>query len=170
MKKQKLVMLVCYLTLLMASITIGQTTEHVEATQKSTYSFMDVVTSQGWLGFLIWAMIFLFGLAAIPLGIASIAQATTLRSRQYPFITKLLIKAIILIFILGLIGVAQGVINIFATLSKDTPDVTSLALSMSHALWSMFASITACISYIFFLLISILIIHFKFKNIPKTNP
>jgi len=170
MKEQKLILTVSCITLGIVSTAIGQETELGEATSKQVVSFMDVVTSHGLMGLLNWAGIFLFSLAAFPLGIASVAQSTTRSIRQYPLSTKLLIMATIGVFILGLIGVAQGVICLYTNAANDTPDVKSLALSMSFALFSMAAAIVACLIDSIFLLISVIILHSKFRNMPKTHP
>jgi hypothetical protein len=170
MKEQKLVLAVSCITLGIVSIAIGQETVPVKASPKPVTSFLEVVTSHGLMGLLNWTGIFLFSLAAIPLGIVSVVQSTTRSIRQYPLSTKLLIMATIGVFILGLFGVAQGVICLYTEAANDTPDVESLALSMSFALFSMAAALVACLIDLLFLLISVIILHSKFRNMPKVHP
>lgn len=127
-------------------------------------TFFTVMLSSGLIGLLNWAGIFLWAFLTLPLGILSIINCANLRERQYPLATKLLIIGVVWLFILGWGGVAQGTLCAFSDLGRCAPDVGVLALGISQAVYSSAGALAVCQHYLFFLLISIVIIHFKHKT------
>jgi hypothetical protein len=129
--------------------------------------FMDVVLSGGLLGLLNWAGIFFWAILGLPLGILSIVHCAKLRVRQYPLSTKLLILGVVWLFVLGWVGVAHGIIFVFSMLPCGLPDagfIGFIALNISQAVFPIAGALAVCQLYLVFLLISMVIVHFKHRK------
>jgi hypothetical protein len=149
---------------------IAQDTGQLDAVgvpRAASGGFMTVVLSGGILGLLNWAGIFLWGMLAIPLGIVSIVHCANCRLRQLPITTKLLAVGAVWLFVLGWVGVAQGTVFAFSGLATGAPDVSILALSISQSVYSIAGALCVCQFYLFFLLISIVVVHFKHRKMIK---
>ena len=149
------------LILLTASPAMAQ---EAAAQGPESTSFLGVVFSSGLLGLLNWAGIFLWGLLALPLGILSVIHTTTTRRTQWPLATKLLVVGAVWVFVLGWVGGAQGTMYAFSTLAQLEAGAMQqqlMAMSLAHALWSVAGALMVCQVYLFFLLISLVILHFK---------
>ena len=127
--------------------------------------FFTVVASGGPLGLLNWVGIFLWAILGIPLGILSIVHCTTSRVRQWPLATKLLVIGGIWLLVLGWGGVAQSTISAFSNIASGPANAGLLALDISQAVYSIARALAVCQCYLFFLLISIVIIHFKHRKL-----
>jgi hypothetical protein len=172
MKKHSLLPAVSCMIMLVACHAGAQDAVQVEAAPVPAYhsgGFMTVVLSGGILDILNWAGIFLWAFLGLPLGILSIVHCATLRVRQYPIATKLLIIGVVWLFVLGWVGVAQGTISAFSMLACGAPDVGVLALNISQAVYSIAGALAVCQHYLFFLLISMAIIHFKHKRMLENS-
>ena len=172
MKKPSLLLVATWLIMVVASRAVAQDVVSMGiATVPAPQSggFMTVVLSGGPLGLLNWAGIFLWAILALPLGILSIVGCATLRVRQYPLATKLLIVGAVWLFVLGWVGVAQGTTSAFSMLGRGAPDVEVLAFGISQALFSVAGSLAVCQHYLFFIMISMVIIHFKHRKILETS-
>lgn len=129
----------------------------------------DVIRRSGLPGVLTWAGILLWSLASWPLGIVSIVQSARAQTRQIPLATKLLPCGVLWLIVLGGTGAAQGMFYGFSTLGNMQAGAAQqgmLALNISHALMSLTFALGACLHYVFFITISIIIIHFKRKKMP----
>ena len=132
--------------------------------------FMHVVVSGGILGMLNWAGIFFWAAALLPLGTVSVVQCASCDRRQVPLATKLLGIAAAWLFVLGWTGAAQGAIRALSNLATGTPDVGILALNISHALFSVAGALFVCQHYLFFLLISMVVMHFRHRRLQSLPP
>lgn len=128
-------------------------------------TFFDVIRCSGYLGVLIWAGIFLWGFASLPLGIISIVKCCRLSSSRWPLTLKMLILGSFWLFVLGWIGAAQGTIGAFTVVACGTPDVGVLALLTAQALYSLEFSLAFLLVSLLFISISVVIIHLKQINI-----
>lgn len=130
--------------------------------------FFSVVLSSGFLGVLIWAAIFLWAIALLPIGLMSIVHAATLRSTRWPLATKLLLFGSVFLFILGWLGCVQGMIGYGCIIaSAHSPDISLLALHISQSLYSVSATFFLIHLYLTVFLLSFVIIHFKLKQMER---
>lgn len=171
MKNYRSLYVISCIALFIASVTVaqeaGSLVETAPVAAPRSISLLYVVFSGGLWGLLNWAGIFLWAILAVPLGILSIVQCINPCNRQYPLATKLIIIGIVWLFILGWVGVAQGVIFAFSSLSSSgAADPAALALCISQSLYSVATALTVCQLHLFFLLPSIVILHFKHKKMP----
>jgi hypothetical protein len=126
--------------------------------------FFNVILSRGPLGVLTWAAIFFWAIAVLPLGVLSIVHSANLKSKRWPLSTKLLLFGPVFLLVLGWIGVVQGLIGMFAGLASGAPDVGLFALAVSQSLYSLAGTLFLMQFYLFFFLISFVVIHFKHKQ------
>ena len=131
--------------------------------------FFSVILSRGLLGVLIWVAIFLWSIALLPLGVLSIVHCSSLRSKQWPLTTKLLLFGPVFLLVLGWIGVVQSLIGMFASLGSGAPDAALFALNISQSLYSLAGPLFLMQFYFLFFLISFVIIHFKHKQMDKDS-
>lgn len=131
--------------------------------------FFSVVLSSGFLGVLIWAAIFLWAIALLPIGIMSIVHTATLQSKRWPLATKLLLFGPAFLFVLGWLGFIQGVIGIGCTIACGSPDVAILALGISQSLYSVSGTLFLMHLYLVAFLISFVIMHFKHKQMDRDS-
>jgi len=168
MKKSSLAIAALWVVLLVVGQGIAQESGEVVAVDASaprSGGLMNVILSGGVVGILNWAGIFLWGILAFPLGILSAVHCATLRVRQYPLATKLLLVGGVWLFVLGWVGAAQGIIGAFSALACGAADAAVLAMGISQALYSVAAALFVCQHYLFFILISVAIAHFKYRKL-----
>ena len=132
--------------------------------------FFSVVLSSGFLGVLIWAAIFLWAIALLPIGIISVVHAAQLRSKRWPLATKLLLFGPAFLFVLGWLGFIQGVIGFGCTIaSAYSPDIALLALNISQSLYSVSGTLFLIHLYLVVFLVSFVIMHFKQKHMDRDS-
>lgn len=144
--------------------------------QTPSGGFLDIVLSGGVYGLLNWAGIFLLGILALPLGVLSIIHSSTSRSPQWPLTTKLLPCVALWLFILGWVGVAQGIIHALSVVccsSISSALMALVAINSASALYSFVAALFFFQFYLLSFVVSLMILHFKHRRMsndsqPKT--
>jgi hypothetical protein len=130
-------------------------------------SFFDVIRNSGSIGIIIWSIIFIFFVIGPVLGIFSIICCSKTKSKQIPLSFKLLIISAICLFLSGLYGALTGAIDTFcgfATIgSVDQAQI--LSLSSSQALYSFAFGVQGSFLYLFFITISLIVLHFQQKGL-----
>jgi len=141
----------------------GYGQEIVVVAETQDPSFLNIVKSGGILGILNWAGIFLAGTTILPLGVVTIVNCSLSKTGQRPLSMNLLIWLSIWVFLLGWIGLCQGVIRAFTIISMVSYG-NALARAIGDAVYSM--SIASHIANIglLFLLPSFIILHTKRKK------
>lgn len=153
----------------MAGLASAQSLEPAgqEGQAHASYGLVRAIFSTGPFGMLMWLGIVFWSLAAWPLGILSIVHSAMLRRLQTPLATKLLACGMASLLLLGGFGVAQGMmfaLHNLATMPAGAAQFAMLALNLSTAVWAAVFSLGACLHYIFFISVSVIIIHFKHRK------
>ncbi|OGV59521.1 MAG: hypothetical protein A2498_02945 [Lentisphaerae bacterium RIFOXYC12_FULL_60_16] len=142
----------------------------VEVPPVCSGGFFSVVLSSGCLGVLIWAAIFVWAIALLPLGVLSIVHCATLRSRCWPLTTKVLLCGPVFLFVLGWLGFVQGLIGLGWTMaSASSPDIGLLAYNIAQSLFSVSGTLFLIHLYLVVFLISFVIMHFKHKQMDRDS-
>ena len=142
-----------------------------EAVASQSVTFFDIIMNSGFIGVIVWFFIFTLTGTGFLLGIWAIISSATVKSKQVPLSIKLLVTGIFLLFFFGLFGAVIGTVDSFAGLATATGPAKDqiLALSISQVLYSLAFSLLGCIEYMFFLIMSIIILHYKHKKIINKN-
>jgi hypothetical protein len=165
MKKHALLIVTGLLVVLPILAFAQEAAEPMAASAPQGGGVFHVIRSGGPVGLLVWAGIIFWAVLALPLGVASVIQCATTRIRQFPLTTKLLAVGGVWLFVLGWVGVAQGTIGAFSSLATSAAAANVMAMGISQAVYSIAGALAVCQHYLFFLLISIVIAHFKHRKL-----
>lgn len=133
---------------------------------------LGIIMRSGWLGVLTWLGILFWSAASWPLGIVSVIHCGMMKTRQIPLATKLLLLGPVWLLMLAWLGVTQATIYSFfnlATMASGAVQQAFLALNISHGLWSVAFALGGTLHYLFFLTVSMIIIHFKRKKLMASS-
>jgi hypothetical protein len=125
---------------------------------------ISLMFTTGLLGFLIWAAILFWAILLIPLGVRSLIASATLKSKQWPLSTKLLLFGPVFLLLLGFLGVAHFLIHMCASFTGGTPDIGMFWANAYKSLYSVAGSLFLIQFYLMFFMISFVIIHFKCRR------
>ncbi len=127
-------------------------------------TFMDVIMASGLLSIIIWISLLLSLLISPILGIISIIYSAMKKDNQFPLILKILLIHLITIIFAGGIGIiSHGIYaNKLTTINSEGMEKSQqLALNISNSLYLGAFICIISFALLFFIVISIIILHFK---------
>jgi hypothetical protein len=163
MKKRKVVIattLFVILNLFLVNTSWAQEiARHGECSKGEDVGVWGIILNSGFIGLILWALIFFFCALCPMLGIASILSACVSKFSRTPLATKLLLCCAGMLFVLGWLGAVSGTVDAFAGLASATgaEKAVILAQAISQALYSSAFSFLGCFVYLFFYTVSIII-------------
>jgi hypothetical protein len=134
-------------------------------------SFFQIIANSGMPGIISWIAIFILISGGFILGISAIISSAITKKAQIPLPVKLLGIGIGTLLLLGLFCTTTGALGMFAALANANSDARAeiMGLTLSQILYALSFSILGCFEYIFFLTISVIILHFRQKNSCHTS-
>jgi hypothetical protein len=129
-------------------------------------AYISLTFRTGLLGFLTSVAIQLWAILLIPLGVRSLIACATLKSKQWPLSTKLLLFGPVFLLLLVLIGVVHYLIYMFTHFCFG--DAMFWANEF-QPLYFVAGSLFLMQFYLMFFLISFVIIHYKHKQIVENS-
>ena len=128
-------------------------------------TFFDVVDSGGIYSIIVWILIFSMWPVGIVLGCVSLIRSSLRKKPQgLPFSFRLLVAAPFFYFFISATSIMYFIISTTEILQKPTGALTksqALALYISNALYQAAFTILNMTPFIFFMFLSILILHFR---------
>lgn len=162
--------LTAFMFLIVTSSLIAQEASAEAESFEGSISFFDIVAQSGMVGILIWILILSLIAVGLFLGIIGVVASANTETKQIPLAVKLQCLGFMALFILGLYGALTGTVNAFACMAMTGAGKAQyLAVSISQALYSWQFSLLGCLEYVFFLVISVSILHFKHKKIMDND-
>ena len=131
-------------------------------------TFFDIVKNSGTIGIICWIAIFTMWPVGIVLGIISLIAASYRTTRRIPSSFKILIITLVIYLFIGALGTIQTSIlsSEAIKIATGAEKATRLALGISNSLYLLAFTFLNTIPFMFFIFISILILHFK--ELPMT--
>lgn len=136
----------------------------VEQSSAISFSFFNIILSSGILGILVWAVILTMLPFASILGIVSIICSVKSDGSKLPLSFKWLILSPLFYFFVGAVGVIIGVLSFGQVLAAEQGSPASgamIALGISSTLNTAIFTLLGMVPFFFFMLICMLILHFK---------
>lgn len=156
MKKYIIVFLLLFANFAIAQETVAEPSSNIG-------SFFSIVLGTGIIGILIWLVIVTMFPCATILGIVSIIFCVKSDGSKLPFSFKWLIMSPLFYFLVGAVGVMYGVLLSWEGLaelenaSAGARIANGIATSIDSAIYTLFGMVP----FFFFILISMIILHFK---------
>jgi len=128
--------------------------------------FIDVLTRCGPTGTFILAGICVLSVLGFFLGIASVLFCAVTRPNRTPLAWKLLIAGAAMLFLLGILGGVNGLIQYSAAMFDSTPSASganAAATGITYGMWTLFYAVAGCLQYVFFVTVSFVVQHVQNK-------
>lgn len=147
--------------LLFANFAIAQQEPAVELAH-SGLNILGIITESGIVGILVWLMILTMFPCATILGLGSIMFSIKSDGAKLPFTFKWLILSPLFYFFLGAVGVMYGMVSVGVALASETASAGArIANGFATTIDSALFTLLGMVPFFFFILISMIILHFK---------